>query len=1533
MQEEAQTPKPKNKIGIPLEQLLELLKENDFDISSEKYIEASLILETLHPNDTPETLKNRLSAILCQTPEQQKKFGKYFNLIFQTKKQFTTPTSKNQTDKPKETNKKDYSFLLRAITILFASSLLILIVLLLIFMSSQSYFINQSSNNEYSSFFTVAYVFIFILVLFASSEFEFNRNFKLTYLILFIILSIGLLSFSLYQLLDLNSFVESLFIPFFNVLISIVGMIYTGIQTRKLLTQNRQIEITPPFNKRPDIPIPTSNLFSSSEMLEAHEYFLSAQAEEYNIQQIDLKKTFKKTLKKGGFIDIAYQQNTRQYEYLLLIDVQDKENHLLKLIDYIYQSSVEYRIPIQRYYYDNDPRICWKEDSKNIILHPSPENRKYEQLEDLYQPHQRLIVVGEAKQWVNTVYGGLYPWAEFLFDLWEEKALLSPNHISNWGYEEYTLSQNFSIASATFEGILSVLENFNAISDKEFEDWRKLGVDAQTLELNSKNLINDLNKYLDKNEELLHWVASLALYPDVYWELTLHLGKTLDPNLLNKQNLSKIAQLDWFQQGEIPEKARLQLIEILPEEKKNLIQQELIEILEKSDSIPNQDTYAYIKYKTNLLKFQIETSDDSVEQQELFKELKTLYNQSEIKDEVISSFIQNSNIPKAAKKTPNWLKNLYKRYIAAILALTLIISSTLIILILTLGWAVMEPWTYIGSTILLIFDVFFVIIHQLKREGIDNILTSIETTYNIKFIQKELQDLQQEKHPSYALDKDKNIIGLSMQNLNLNDLEFLRPLYKLQKLCLGNNDITDLTAIQNLKDLKVLDLNNNQLNKLSISFLNELSNLEELYIYDNPIQNIPQEVFNQPYFDEGFSDEFYKGNCLPLIQDWVEKIKNNLIEKVSNDESWGEKLYEIESTVSSVEYWEVQLDEDGFFIDVDIDSGSFIFDGASIYADLVLASSKDGIDESFNQPIEGMGQFEILENNDVFVTQIEAEFYLDKIPSNIKAALKIIQEAKEKQLTSIDLGNLGLTSLEDIPELFELKQLEVLQLSSSYYNWNNNIWIESKNTGEKNQITQTPTKLNKNLKQLTKLYLRGVGLENVVSLLGRFENQRLKVLDLSDNPFENKLRPLSTGTISRRFKLEELYLANTNLNGLPERFFQDNLQDTLKKLDLSNVKGIRSKDWSSIFKNFTQVEKLNLSNNSLTKLDFLINKKSLMSLDLRNNQIKEFTSEFLNNFPNLEELYLAGNSIENIPEEVFNQSYFDESFSDSFYKGNCLEEVKKYFRNQYINHPVIKRALIALENIDYPSYFDEMDGLEIPKELITRYQEFKALFINKKISVDFQEHLKVFTKVVESQLSEQNEENNISKTTQTKEKKRILFIAVNTESKKDLKALDNEMVYIQQHFEDFNLDILRQPNMSDLINKFPLERKDEHIYHIVHFSGHGNQEGIYIYDHEKRKSQLITSRAFRTLFQIPDKPELVIFNTSYSSNLAHTIQDLIPYIISTKTSISQEIALSFFNMFYRKLSKKSTIKEAFQEAIRAIGITGAFILYENKLAK
>ena len=80
------------------------------------------------------------------------------------------------------------------------------------------------------------------------------------------------------------------------------------------------------------------------------------------------------------------------------------------------------------------------------------------------------------------------------------------------------------------------------------------------------------------------WLAACSLYPELQWNLTLHLAAQLPDadTLLTESSLRRLVQLPWFRAGELPEELRVQLIATLSVERQRGLRHSIVSLLEVS---------------------------------------------------------------------------------------------------------------------------------------------------------------------------------------------------------------------------------------------------------------------------------------------------------------------------------------------------------------------------------------------------------------------------------------------------------------------------------------------------------------------------------------------------------------------------------------------------------------------------------------------------------------------------------------------------------------------------------------------------------------------------------------------------------------------------------------------------------------------------------------------------------------------------------------------------------------------------------------
>ena len=145
----------------------------------------------------------------------------------------------------------------------------------------------------------------------------------------------------------------------------------------------------------------------------------------------------------------------------------------------------------------------------------------------------------------------------------------------------------------------------------------------------------------------------------------------------------------------------------------------------------------------------------------------------------------------------------------------------------------------------------------------NNQLTDIASLSNLQNL-TELNLANNQLTDIAPLSNLENLTSLDLDSNQLTDIAPLSNLENLNFLDLANNQLTDIAPLSNLENLNFLDLANNQLIDTTLDFLKSLENLESLYLFNNPIETIPVEVFNQEN-----EDVFQK------VKDYLTSIEDN----------------------------------------------------------------------------------------------------------------------------------------------------------------------------------------------------------------------------------------------------------------------------------------------------------------------------------------------------------------------------------------------------------------------------------------------------------------------------------------------------------------------------------------------------------------------------------------------------------------------------------------------------------------------------------
>jgi hypothetical protein len=167
-------------------------------------------------------------------------------------------------------------------------------------------------------------------------------------------------------------------------------------------------------------------------------------------------------------------------------------------------------------------------------------------------------------------------------------------------------------------------------------------------------------------------------------------------------------------------------------------------------------------------------------------------------------------------------------------------------------------------------------------------------------------------------------------------------------------------------------------------------------------------------------------------------------------------------------------------------------------------------------------------------------------------------------------------------------------------------------------------------------------------------------------------------------------------------------------------------------------------------------------------------------------------------------------------------------------------------------------------------------------------------------------------------KKKILILAANPKTTPQLR-LDEEIREINEglrrsNYRDrFVIYSVLDPGQRDLRRALL-----DHNPDIVHFTGHGNKEGLLVVD-EMGMAVHVSTEVLSGLFELfSDKVECVILSACYSVHQANAIGKHIKYVIGMRREIEDKAAIEFAIGFYDGLGAGRSLEDAFKFGTNAI---------------
>jgi hypothetical protein len=284
--------------------------------------------------------------------------------------------------------------------------------------------------------------------------------------------------------------------------------------------------------------------------------------------RLNIARTVAATVRSAGFAEFRFDPAFRRPRYLVLIERASARDQQARLFEELTTALSQRGILVEAYTFSGDPRVCRSAKTGRTVY-----------LADLYlrAPDHRLLVFGEGDRLINDL-GDLGPAAGILVR-WRNRIILTPRQPGEWRRQELQLARFFLLLPATTAALAAAVDHFDP--DHARPIHHAPGKDVRRT-INLDRAAPDEIRQILANEDLYTWLCACALYPNLQWDITLHLGLAINRNLLTETNLEKLLRLPWFRRGSMPVPVQQALVESLGESKRLRLRGAIVELLDSA---------------------------------------------------------------------------------------------------------------------------------------------------------------------------------------------------------------------------------------------------------------------------------------------------------------------------------------------------------------------------------------------------------------------------------------------------------------------------------------------------------------------------------------------------------------------------------------------------------------------------------------------------------------------------------------------------------------------------------------------------------------------------------------------------------------------------------------------------------------------------------------------------------------------------------------------------------------------------------------
>ena len=283
--------------------------------------------------------------------------------------------------------------------------------------------------------------------------------------------------------------------------------------------------------------------------------------------ELDVDASLKTTLAQAGLFSPVFARRPVAPEYLVLIDRLTGSDHLTAYAETLVSALRQAQVYVTVYYYNADIRRLFVAVDRPAVTFEDVAARC---------PDHRLIVIGDGGRFFDPVTGRLRSWAT-LVQVFARRVLLTPCMHELWGYREKALQAGLEtqVLPLRPDAISTMVELLAGEQPPRLSEPVPIAGPRTEAAVRLANMLEDrpvrwvdtgdlgsdtlttLDRALRQSLPLqtYEWLAACAVYPELTWNMTIHVGQAmmaLPFGAKMSESLLQLSNLPWFRIGRMP---------------------------------------------------------------------------------------------------------------------------------------------------------------------------------------------------------------------------------------------------------------------------------------------------------------------------------------------------------------------------------------------------------------------------------------------------------------------------------------------------------------------------------------------------------------------------------------------------------------------------------------------------------------------------------------------------------------------------------------------------------------------------------------------------------------------------------------------------------------------------------------------------------------------------------------------------------------------------------------------------------------------